>query len=241
MTCAMKFSRIFLNRLQNQPRAADTVVVIDVLRSFTTAAVALARGARAIYPVENISQAITLAGEISDAISVGAVGGGDPVPEFDFGNSPAQVMAAALAGRNVVMSTAAGVRGLQRFQRARHLYATSLVCARATAEAIRMTSPDEVCFVITGEWVDRDGDEDIACADYIESLLRDESPDPAVFARRVRESDFGRRFTAGDWPNLPLADLELCVQTDCYDFAMPVARDGEHLVIHGIGGTPATR
>ncbi len=42
----MKFSRIYLNRLQNQPAAADTVVVIDTLRSFTTAAVALAhRGA----------------------------------------------------------------------------------------------------------------------------------------------------------------------------------------------------
>lgn len=48
----MRFSRIFLNRLQNQPGAEDTVVVIDVLRSFTTAAVALAQGASAIYPVE---------------------------------------------------------------------------------------------------------------------------------------------------------------------------------------------
>ena len=48
----MKFSRVFLNRLQNQPPAHDTVVVIDVLRSFTTAAVALDRGAAAIYPVE---------------------------------------------------------------------------------------------------------------------------------------------------------------------------------------------
>ena len=38
----MKFSRIYLNRLHNQPAADDTVVVIDTLRSFTTAAVALA-------------------------------------------------------------------------------------------------------------------------------------------------------------------------------------------------------
>lgn len=227
----MKFSRIFLNRLQNQPGAEDTVVVIDVLRSFTTAAVALAKGAAAIYPVESIAQAITLAGQLSNPVSIGAVGGGDPVPEFDFGNSPSQLQQADLVGKNVVMSTAAGVRGLQRFRQARQLYAASLVCARATAEAIRAAGTEEVCFVITGEWVDRDGDEDIACADYIEALLRDESVDVGQFAQRVRNSDFGLRFTTGTWPNLPLTDLELCARVDLYPFAMPVHRTGEHLII----------
>ena len=60
----MKFSRTFLNRLQNQPGANDTVVVIDVLRSFTTAAVALAHGASSIYPVEGVAAAILLAEKI---------------------------------------------------------------------------------------------------------------------------------------------------------------------------------
>ncbi len=227
----MKFSRIFLNRLQNLPRADDTVVVIDVLRSFTTAAVALARGATAIYPVESIAAAGALFARLPDAVSVGAVGGGDPVPGFDFGNSPAALLAADLAGKNVVMSTAAGVRGLQRFRQARRLYAASLVCARATAVAIAAAGADEVAFVITGEWVDRDGDEDIACADYLEALLRGEQPPAADFVRRVRDSDFGRRFTAGTWPNLPLADLELAGQADRFDFAMPVRRTGELLRI----------
>ena len=158
----MKFSRIFLNRLQNLPGANDTVVVIDVLRSFTTAA---------------------------------------------------------------------GVHGLQRFRHARQLYATSLVCARATAEAIRMAGAEEICFVITGEWVDRDGDEDIACADYIEALLRGNPVAPEQYAQRVRDSHFGQRFTAGTWPNLPLADLELAAHVDLFGFAMPVRREGEHLVI----------
>lgn len=227
----MKFSRIFLNRLQNQPVADDTVVVIDVLRSFTTAAVALSRGASAIYPVEGIVAASGVWAGLSNAISVGAVGGGDPVPGFDFGNSPAALMQADLAGKNVVMSTAAGVRGLQRYRQARRLFAASLVCARATAAAIRAAGAQEVCFVITGEWVDRDGDEDIACADYIEALLRGETPAMAPIVDRVRDSDFGRRFTAGTWPNLPLADLELASRIDLFDFAMPVEREGECLVI----------
>lgn len=227
----MQFSRFFLNRLQNQPVVADTVVVIDVLRSFTTAAVALARGARAVYPVESVSTAIWLAQQMENPLSVGAIGGGDPVPEFDFGNSPASLLQADLAGRDVVMSTAAGVRGLQRFRGARHLFACSLVCAGATAAAIRASGSETVCFVITGEWVDRDGDEDVACADYLEALLRGQPVDPGQFARRVRESDFGRRFAAGTSPNLPLADLDLCAQVDCFSFAMPVRRVAGHMVI----------
>lgn len=228
---AMKFSRLFLNRLQNQPVVTDTVVVIDVLRSFTSAAVMLARGARAIYPVERIAAATALLADMTQPLSVGAVGGGDPVPGFDFGNSPSQLMQADLAGRQVVMTTAAGVRGLQRFRQARRLYAASLVCAGATAEAIRATGADEVCFVITGEWVDRDGDEDMACADYIEALLRGDAVSPELFIQRVRDSDFGQRFTAGTWPNLPLADLDLAAQTDIFDFAMPVQREGALLAI----------
>lgn len=227
----MKFSRIFLNRLQNQPVASDTVVVIDVLRSFTSAAVMLARGAQAIYPVERIADATALFRQLDNVVSIGAVGGGDPVPGFDFGNSPSLLMQAELAGKQAVMTTAAGVRGLQRFRHARQLYATSLVCAAATAEAIRAAGAREVCFVITGEWVDRDGDEDIACADYIEALLRGLPVAPEAFVQRVRQSDFGQRFTAGTWPNLPLADLDLAARADIFDFAMPVWREGERLVI----------
>ena len=230
----MKFSRLFLNRLHDEAAPTDTVVVIDVLRSFTSAAVALSRGAQAIYPVEAVTTAMHLLARLPDPVSVGAIGGGDPMPGFDFGNSPAALQTADLRGKNVILSTAAGVRGLQRFRAARRLFATSLLCARATAEAIRAAGAQEVCFVITGEWVDRDGDEDIACADYIEALLRGEDVAPAPYAQRVRDSDFGRRFVAGTWPNLPLADLALAMQVDHFNFAMPVRRIGEHLVIQGL-------
>lgn len=227
----MKFSRIYLNRLQENPGAGDTVVVIDVLRSFTTAAVVLSRHARAVYPVEGVAAARELASRLPRAITVGAVGGGDPVPDFDFGNSPSALATADVRDRNVVMTTAAGVRGLQRFRHVRTLFAGSLVCARATADAIRKVGAGEVTFVLTGEWVDRDGDEDAACADYIEALLRGERPATVTYADRVIHSDFGKRFRVGGNPNLPPADLELAAQVDRFDFAMPVVRQDDRLVI----------
>ncbi|MBW7901878.1 MAG: 2-phosphosulfolactate phosphatase [Rhodocyclaceae bacterium] len=220
----MRTRRLFLDRLDPDSGAYDVVVVIDVLRSFSTAAYAFAAGARRIYPVETIAEAHRLKTALPEALTTGAVGGGDPVSGFDYGNSPSALCDLDLAGRTLIQSTAAGVRGLGRFAHARALFAGSLVCAAATAAAIRNLRPTEVVFVVTGEWVDRDGDEDIACADYLDALLRGGAPDPALYARRVRDSDFGRRFLAGDNPNLPRADLDLCAQADRFDFAMPARR-----------------
>lgn len=232
---AMRFSRLFLNRPGHQSSTADTVVVIDVLRSFTTAAVALARGALAVYPVADPESARAICASRAGAVSVGAVAGGDPVAGFDYGNSPSALAQADLAGRPVVISTAAGVRGLHLFHQTGRLFAASLVCARATAMAIRAAGGKDVCFVITGEWDDRDGDEDIACADYIETLLRGEPELPETFMQRVRQSDFGTRFSAGRWPNLPVADLDIAAHADLFGFAMRVHDEAGQLVLRPSG------
>jgi 2-phosphosulfolactate phosphatase len=225
----MHTRRLFLNRLDPAPDPHDAVVVIDVLRSFSTAAYAFAAGASVIYPVETIAEAHRLQLLLPESMTTGALGGGAPVPGFDFANSPTALRAACLNGRPLIQSTAAGVRGLTRFRHARALFAGSLIFARAIAQALLELQPDEVCFVITGEWVDRDGDEDIACADYLEALLHGKNPDPAPYAARVLNSDFGRRFLAGNNPNLPLSDLELCAQADCFDFALRALHVDGHM------------
>ena len=163
------------------------------------------------------------------AVTTGAIGGGDPIPGFDFGNSPSAVRGANLRNRPLIQTTAAGVRGLTRFRHARALLAGSLVVGRATAKALLSLQPSEICFVITGEWVDRDGDEDVACADYLDALVHGEEPNPAVFAERVRDSDFGRRFQEGANDHLPPSDLDLCAQVDCFDFALVASFIDGHL------------
>jgi 2-phosphosulfolactate phosphatase len=227
----MRTRRLFLNRLDRSPEALDVVVVIDVLRSFSAAAYAFAAGARAIHPVETVAEAVQLQGALPQSLTTGAIGGGDPVPGFDFGNSPSALARADLQGRELIQTTVAGVRGLLRFAHARSIFAGSLVCARATAEAIARVQPGEVTLLITGEWVDRDGDEDVACADYLDALLHGGTPDPGLYEERVRHSDFGRRFTTGDNPSLPVADLDLCARADCFDFAMPAVHSGGHFVL----------
>jgi 2-phosphosulfolactate phosphatase len=207
------------------------VVVVDVLRAFSTAAYAFARGARAMVAAHGLDEIEPLKRRHAPAITVGAQPGGRPVPGLDHGNSPAAVAALDLAGVTLIEYSAGGVRGLVDCDRASEVLAGSLVCARATAEYIHALAPAVVTFVITGLWTDRDGDEDHACADLIEAYLLGLSPALPAFEERVRASDFGRRFGRPEHPHLPAADLDLCARADRFEFAMPMRHDGDRLVV----------
>lgn len=210
------------------------VVVVDVLRAFSTAAYAFAAGARAMAVAHSIDEVEALRQRHAPAISVGAQIGGMQMPGFDYGNSPASVAPLDLAGVTLIEYTAGGVRGLIDCDHASAVLAASLVCAQATAEYIRRLRPDRVTFVITGLWTDRDGDEDHACADLIEAHLAGEQPWLEDYERRVRHSDFGRRFGQAAHPHLSRADLDLCAAADRFDFAMPMRRVGDELLIEPV-------
>ena len=210
------------------------VVVIDVLRSFSTAAYAFASGARAIYPVEHETAAWQLLDRLPGALTMGALGGGVPIHGFDLTNSPAKLAGRDVRGRDIIQCTAGGARGLVACRQADAVFAASMMCARATARQVLRLAPEQVTLVITGTWVDRDGDEDRACADYLEALLRGGAPDAAPYVERVRQSDFGRRFTDPDSWELPAADLDYCAVADRVDFAMPVRLSNGNLVMEPV-------
>lgn len=209
--------------LETCPDATGAVVAIDVVRAFTTAAYAFAAGASEIILVGTVEEALALRQQFPGALVMGEVDGLS-IPEFDFGNSPTQIASLDLTGRRLVQRTSAGTQGVVRSKKADLLLAGSLVCAGATARYLRQAQREMVTFVITGILLDRDGDEDIACADYMAALLRGEQPDIAPFVRRVYESSTGRLFTNPTHPQFPAADLACCVEVDRFDFALVVER-----------------
>jgi len=212
---------------------SGAVVVIDVLRAFTTAAFAFHAGVTRILLAGTIDQAFTIKESYPNALLVGEVDG-LPIPGFDFGNSPSGLDGLDLAGKMMIQRTSAGVQGVIRCQGASHLLASSFVCAQATAECLRNLNPPEVTFVITGFSGLREGDEDLACAEYIAVTLKGIQPNPAPFLERVRQSYSGKLFSNSSSLDLPSVDLDYAVQVNRFPFAMQVSRQSDLLALERI-------
>ena len=216
--------------LEDASQVRGAVVVIDVLRAFTTAAYALSKGARRIYPVATVADALYLRSQDSDLLLMGEVDGYKP-PTFDFSNSPVEICRADLDGKTLVHRSSAGTQGLVRAEGAEQLLAASFVVAGATAEYLRELEPPVISFVVTGISLGRDGDEDRACGEYIEALVRGADPDPKTYTDRVAASTVGMDFLLGKAAYILKADYGLSLRVNAFSFYLPVHRDAGRLVL----------
>lgn len=202
--------------------ARGAVVVIDVLRAFSVSAYALSAGASECHLVGDLDEARALAARLGDAVLSAEIDG-LPVEGIPLSNSPTMVLTAGVRGRPLVQRTTSGVQGMVAATGADRLFAGSLVIASATARAIQEAGLDLVTLVATGD--DRGHQEDRACAEYLEGLLRGHRPNLGKLLEPLYASERYRLVAAGQWPGFPAGDLDLCLAADRFDFAMPVTRD----------------
>jgi 2-phosphosulfolactate phosphatase len=215
--------------LETCHEATGVVVVIDVIRAFTNAAYAFSRGAKEIYPVSTVEEALNFKAQVPNSLACGEVGG-IPPEGFDFGNSPTQTNTMDLDGCIIVQRTGAGTQGIVRSVNAETILAASLVVASATVAYVQKLKPDSVTFVITGQFDDR-GDEDLACAEYLEGLLKGQSSDPTPYKDRIYHSRDAFFHLSDSFPAFPKSDLDHCTNIDTFDFAMPVNKEnGRHVI-----------
>ena len=221
--------------LEDCHTARGVVIVIDVLRAFSTAAYAFSRGAKEIFLVSTVEEALSFKSQIANAKAMGEVGGLRP-EGFDFGNSPTYIDEADLSGITMIHRTSAGTQGVVRSQGAEVLLACSFVVAGATARYISKLGVRDVTFVITGRSYNG-GDEDIVCARYLEELLKGNQPEIRPFIQRVFESRDALPHLDPNQREFPLSDLEYCTQVDRFDFAMPIRREDGKLVMRAFRPT----
>jgi len=223
----MKF---YYTDLETCHEAAGVVVVIDVLRAFSNAAFAFSRGAKEIHPVGTVEEALQFKAQTPNSLACGEVGGLPP-EGFDFGNSPSQTEALDLTGKIIVQRTGAGTQGIVRSVNAETMLAASLVVANATVKYIHKLAPEAVTFVVTGQTENGRGDEDLACAEYLESLLKGGQPDPAPFIERVFRSRDAFQHLDPNATEFPRTDLDHCTTIDMFEFAMLVTKkNGRHIM-----------
>lgn len=222
----MKFRRYTLEDCQT---ATGIVLIIDVLRAFSTAAYAFSRGAKEIRLVSGIQEALDLKAQLPNAKAMGEVGG-IPPEGFDFGNSPTRILEHDLTGITLIQRTGAGTQGAVRAVNAEVMFATSFVVAQATIEHVLKLRPNEISFVITGGM---GNDEDVACAEYLEKKFTGKETDDQAFIKRVHDSRDALEHME-EHPQFPYADLDYCSRINNFDFALPIERKDGFLIMQAI-------
>jgi 2-phosphosulfolactate phosphatase len=217
----------------NHDSAAEgrgVVVVIDVIRAFSVAAYAFAGGARALWLVRQVEEALALREHEPRALLAGEVNGRQ-IPGFDFSNSPAEMARAQVDGRLIIQRTGAGTRGAVSAVHATRLLVCSLVNARATAAyagQLAEETGEVISLYPTATIADEDGfpNEDEFCADYIAALLL-QSPDAdsvlsghIELLHRAGRFEFFRR----GYPDCPAEDVPAVLDVNRFAFAMAGTR-----------------
>lgn len=210
--------------------ARGSVAVIDVFRAFTTAAVALANGASQITMVGTVEEALTLRSTGVAEVCMGEVRGRKPA-DFDFGNSPFELLNVALRGAAIVQRTSAGTQGVIAAARgANRLYAASLVTANATAQALRLGRLGPISLVAMGNNGTVRTDEDELCALHLRNLLEGRPGDPEAVRRVILASGEAERFHDPMRQHLHPNDLDIALDIDRYGFAIRVRMEDGHPV-----------
>jgi 2-phosphosulfolactate phosphatase len=222
----MKFS--YLTN-ENCHSADGVVVVIDVLRAFSTAAYAFGAGAESITLVGDVEEALSLKAQRPEALIMGEVHGVKP-ESFDFGNSPTEIARQNLQGKHLIQRTSAGTQGVVRSVNAEKLFTASFVVADATVCAIQQLKPEEVSFVITGRYFDG---EDKACADYLAACLQEKNPDPESYLEQVRAAFELAHMPTEKFPHIA-SDVDYSTRLNAFPFAMPVTREQGRPVMHAL-------
>src|SRR5690349_19987305 len=176
-TCRKLFMNFNYTNLDTCSEADGLVVVIDVLRAFTNAAFVFSRGAKEIYPVSIVNEALEFKQANANSLACGEVNG-IPPEGFDLGSSPSQVLTLDLAGKTIIHRTGAVTRGEARSRNAETMLASSFVIADATRRYIQKLNPDCVTFVVTGQTFTAVTDEDLICPNYMEEFLKGNDPVP---------------------------------------------------------------
>lgn len=209
------------------PSATPSVaVVVDVMRAYTVAAWAFARGAEKIVLAESLDDALALRSRHPEWV---ALKDGPPAPGFDLVNSPGLLRSAELTGRTVVQKTTAGTVGALAVKDAELVLCAGFVVAEATARVLRARGSGSVTFVVTGE--DGRADEDLACAEYIAGRTVEPGTDAAAFLRRAAASRAAGELATGVREGAHPDDVALCLELDRFPFAMVATLEDSLMVL----------
>ena len=155
-----------------------TVVVLDILRATTTIVQALSAGAKSVFPVGSIEEALRLANTFGrDAVLLAGERNCLPIEGFDLGNSPLEFTKNRVRGKILVMTTTNGTAAMALTTNAERVLIGSLLNFTAVIEELVRTEAEPV----------------ILCSGRERALALEDAVVAGEFARALMEA------RPGDW------------------------------------------
>ncbi len=215
--------RIFDGNHHDPP--GDVVVIIDVLRAFSTTHFLFLKGFESIRLVGTVEEAFLLKEQFPKSYLVGEING-YKIDGFDLGNSPEEVENNHLDPSYLVfMKTTNGVKSALTAKTSDYSLATGLLGAKVTVEYIKTLLPGRgvVNLIATNP----QSDEDRACAEFMKDSLLGLSTSEDLTINRVRGSFGAKKFLDNSMPEFKQVDLDLCAGFGAPAFVMKLENKDE--------------
>ena len=215
-----------LHLIEGARKAVGCTVIIDVFRAFSLESYLYAGGAEKIIAVGDKDLALSLGKKIPNAVLIGERRG-VKLPDFDFGNSPTDIIKADFNGKTVVHTTSAGTQGVAAAECADVVLGCSLVNAAATAKYIKKQGYETVSIVAMGLDGIQKTDEDELCAEYLKALLSGRKIELADKIEKIKTTSGAKFFDKEKQSVFPNTDFYLCTEVDKFNFALIIRRNHE--------------
>lgn len=211
-------------------------IVIDVIRAFSVSHYAFQHGINEIILVKEAEDALLLKASDPTLLLSGEIKG-YKIDGFDFGNSPHELSISNLTQKTLVQRTTNGVKAALCSLDADHVLATGFVGAYETSAWVKTLvknshDHDILINIIASH---PEGDDDLACAEYIQKILLDQYDDLSSLqeqtALRIIHSEAAKKFLDPSNQDFPVLDLIKCLSTSENHFIMPIIHNGHHVKI----------
>lgn len=208
-----------LEFIEGARKAEGLTVIIDVFRAFSVACYAYDAGAVKVIATGEVDRAFELKKTYRNALLAGERDE-RKIDGFDLGNSPTEIIETNLSGKIFIHTTTAGTSGLVNASGPGPVITGSLVNAGAVAQYVKYLNPDRVSLVAMGYRAHISAEEDLLCAEIIESELRGRNTGFEKKISDLRFSSGQRFFLPGNIDFSPPTDFFLCTMLNRFGFVL---------------------
>jgi 2-phosphosulfolactate phosphatase len=206
----------------------ELVVVIDVLRAFTTACYAMNNKPKDYLVVGNLDLAYRLKKKNPNYILMGERNGFN-LPGFDFGNSPAEIKDIDFSNKTIVHTTSLGTKGIvSALTHSKNVITGSFTNAKAIINYVKKENPNRVHLFSTNGI--SDDNEDLMLAKYIKSYFEKKPLSVNEIRDNLMKHKLGIEYLTDPRTKYSKKDFFLAFELDKFNFVLKAYLEDDKLV-----------